>query len=150
MFFDRAYAFPSLVALALAIGFLGAASRRPLLARKLFLAFFAYAALTNLVATSLVPASFLGNERFALLDVQLRAIAFVGTITIVQASIALALLFGRLPARIALLAGAVVLVLGMPFPSSLIFAAGAVALATLPRARAALDAPLFTSRRLAA
>jgi len=158
MYFDRTFLWPHLISILIAVGFLVAAVRRPRLARKLYLGLFVYASLVNATVCLIAPESYVSNARFALLELYRQFIVgwfaehvtwMVGSIALGQALIAAGLALGGHWARLALLGsvaffvGIAPLGVGSAFPSSLIWAAGALWLAFESRARAALIEPLW-------
>lgn len=157
MFFDKTWAVPHLISIVIAISFLVAAIYKPLFARKLYAALFVYATLVNAAVAVYAPQSYLGNARYALFE-GLRTFILgwfsqhvglvVGVISLCQAAITAGLIIGGNAARVALV-GAIVFFLAIAplgvasaFPSSLIWAAGAIWLLANREARASLEESL--------
>jgi hypothetical protein len=153
MFFERKFALLHLLSLLVALGFLLAAMRRPRLARKLYAGLFAYAALVNSLVCWRAPQSYVDNAQYALLQLYRTFILgwfaqhvrpVIGLIAALQALIALGLLEGGRAARAGLLGatlfflGIAPLGVGSAFPSSLIWAWGALWLMFDRNGRAAL------------
>ena len=157
MFYDPAWALPHFVSLLLSLGFVLAAVRKPLLARKLYAGLFLYATLVNASVAFFVPQTYVGNARYALLEVYRSFILgwfsehvtpVVFAISLGQALIAAGLIHGAWAARAAL-GGVIVFSLAIAplgvasaFPASLVWAFGAGWLLLHPQAKQTLAAPL--------
>jgi hypothetical protein len=153
MLYDPDWAIPHLVSLLIALAFAFAAVKKPMLARRLYAGLFLYATLANAAVALLAPHSYLGNARYAWLEVYRSFILgwfsehiglVVGAISLGQALVAAGLIRGGVWARLALI-GAIVFFLAIAplgvasaFPASLIWAFGAAWLLLHPSARAAL------------
>ena len=157
MLYDKDWLIPHIASLLLASAFLLSAVLKPLLARKLYAALFLYATLVNASVAVLAPASYVGNARYALFE-GLRTFIegwfaqhvglVVGLISVGQALVSAGLIVGGRAAQFALV-GAIIFLLGIAplgvasaFPSSLIWAAGAVWLLCTAPGRQALEGSL--------
>jgi len=164
MLYDPNWAIPHFVSLLIALAFAWAAVMKPMLARKLYAGLFLYATLVNAAVALLAPHTYLGNARYAWLEVYRSFILgwfaahvglVVGAISLGQALVAAGLIRGGTWARHALIGAIVFFVAIAPlgvasaFPASLIWAFGAAWLLLHPQAREALVPALARAGRLA-
>lgn len=157
MLYDRTWAIPHAISLLIACLYLLMAISRPLLARKFYAGLFSYATLVNASVAFYAPQTYVGNARYALLDVYRNFIEgwfsehvglVVGIISFAQLMITVGLVAGGWAARVALVGAIMFFVAIAPlgvasaFPSSLIWAAGAFVLLLAPRAQRSLRGSL--------